>query len=199
MSATAGRFACSEEVSPDETCSNAADGGNRLHPDHVVRARPGDACNSIADRLTLARKSTAQAFAASATDAVRAWQYEASARPVTFMMTVVIRPPTAGATPDAATPDVHLKKGDPSLRKIREVALKYPRQASMQLIQGVIVLDATIAPDGRVIDARVLRAIPHLDQAALDAVMQWEFDPLPSTIKGPGNVVTELMLNFKLR
>jgi periplasmic protein TonB len=36
-------------------------------------------------------------------------------------------------------------------------------------------------PDGRVQDARVLRSIPLLDQAALDAVRQWEFTPTCST------------------
>src|SRR5688572_31577735 len=33
------------------------------------------------------------------------------------------------------------------------------------------------SPNGKVQDARVLRSIPLLDQAALDAVRQWEFTP----------------------
>jgi len=146
-------------------------------------------------------KATAQAFVASATDAVKAWQYEAPAKgPVTFMMTVVIRPPSADGAAVAAPAEVHLKKDDPALKKIRDVAPKYPIQASRQRIQGVIVLDATVAPDGRVIDARILRAIPYLDQAALDAVAQWEFNPLPPLIDGERrNAVAELMVNFKQR
>ena len=32
-------------------------------------------------------------------------------------------------------------------------------------------------PDGKVIDAKILRSIPLLDQAALDAVRQWEYTP----------------------
>jgi protein TonB len=31
--------------------------------------------------------------------------------------------------------------------------------------------------DGKITNARVLRSVPMLDQAALDAVMQWEFTP----------------------
>jgi protein TonB len=34
-----------------------------------------------------------------------------------------------------------------------------------------------IGRDGRVAGARTLRSIPLLDQAALDAVIQWEFEP----------------------
>ena len=42
---------------------------------------------------------------------------------------------------------------------------------------GVVILEARIEADGRVCNARVLRSIPPLDQAALDAVKQWEFTP----------------------
>lgn len=41
-----------------------------------------------------------------------------------------------------------------------------------------MVLEARIGADGRVLDAHVLGSIPELDQAALDAVEQWEYVPL---------------------
>ena len=41
-------------------------------------------------------------------------------------------------------------------------------------VQGIVIIEATIAPNGHVVGARVLRSIPLLDQAAVDAVMQWE-------------------------
>jgi protein TonB len=44
-------------------------------------------------------------------------------------------------------------------------------------VQGVVILEARIGIDGKVTNARVLRSIPLLDQAAIDAVMQWEFTP----------------------
>jgi periplasmic protein TonB len=40
-----------------------------------------------------------------------------------------------------------------------------------------VILETLIGANGRVEDARVLRSIPLLDQAALDAVRQWEFTP----------------------
>jgi TonB family protein len=62
-------------------------------------------------------------------------------------------------------------------RKIKHVNPVYPNIARSARISGVVILEATIGADGRVIDARVLRSIPLLDQAALDAVRQWEFTP----------------------
>lgn len=40
-----------------------------------------------------------------------------------------------------------------------------------------MILEARIGVEGKVTHARVLRSVPLLDQAALDAVMQWEFQP----------------------
>ena len=62
-------------------------------------------------------------------------------------------------------------------RKIRDVRPVYPQEARDARVQGVVIIEARIEPDGRVGSARVLRSIPLLDQAALDAVQQWEFEP----------------------
>ena len=53
----------------------------------------------------------------------------------------------------------------------------YPEEAKAARIQGVVILEAIIGADGRVADARILRSIPALDQAALDAVRQWQYTP----------------------
>jgi protein TonB len=44
-------------------------------------------------------------------------------------------------------------------------------------VQGVVIMEIVIGADGKVAEAHVLRSIPLLDQAAIDAVMQWEFTP----------------------
>ena len=59
--------------------------------------------------------------------------------------------------------------------KVRDVRPVYPPEAMNARIQGVVIIEATIDVDGRVHDARVLRSVPALDDAALDAVRQWEF------------------------
>lgn len=61
--------------------------------------------------------------------------------------------------------------------KLKDVRPLYPPAAQTAGIQGVVIIEATIDVDGRVGDAKVLRSIPELDQAALEAVRQWEFTP----------------------
>jgi protein TonB len=59
-------------------------------------------------------------------------------------------------------------------RKINPV---YTPIALAARVQGVVILEIVINEQGRVTNARILRSIPLLDQAALDAVYQWEYTP----------------------
>jgi len=61
--------------------------------------------------------------------------------------------------------------------QIRKVNPVYPEEARTAGVQGVVILEATISEHGRVDSVRVLRSIPLLDQAAVDAVRQWEYTP----------------------
>ena len=73
----------------------------------------------------------------------------------------------------------------------------YPDVAEKARVQGVVICEVLIRPDGTVADARVLRSIPLLDQAAVDAVRQWVFTP---TLLN-GNAVPVIMtvtVNFTL-
>src|SRR5438876_7406131 len=63
------------------------------------------------------------------------------------------------------------------LVKIKDVPPVYPSGARGPRVQGIVVIEATIDRDGAVESARVLRSIPPLDQAALEAVKQWRFKP----------------------
>jgi protein TonB len=63
-------------------------------------------------------------------------------------------------------------------RKIKHVKPVYPALAQRARVSGVVVIEGIIGVDGRVQCARVLRSAPLLDQAALDAVGQWEFAPM---------------------
>jgi len=56
---------------------------------------------------------------------------------------------------------------------------------------------ATIGVDGKVTDVRVLRSIPLLDQAAMDAVRQFEYTP--TVIDGVTvPVIMTVTINFTL-
>ena len=60
-----------------------------------------------------------------------------------------------------------------------------------------MIIEATIGRDGTVIETKVLRSVPLLDQAALDAVKQWRFTP--TLLNGvPVPVVMTVTVNFTL-
>jgi len=53
----------------------------------------------------------------------------------------------------------------------------YPDSAREKGIGGVVVLDLRVNEHGKVEDVKLLLSIPQLDQAAIDAVKQWQFEP----------------------
>jgi len=62
-------------------------------------------------------------------------------------------------------------------QKIADVAPISPPIALAAGVDGIVILEAVIAEDGSVRDVRVLRSIPLLDAAAVEAVRQWRFTP----------------------
>jgi protein TonB len=63
-------------------------------------------------------------------------------------------------------------------RLVRRVEPGYPDIAREARVEGVVILEATTDIYGRVAAVRVLRSIPLLDEAAVDAVRQWVYEPL---------------------
>ena len=79
--------------------------------------------------------------------------------------------------------------------KIKDVRPVYPAIAQAAKVQGAVVIEATIDPEGKVVDTNVVRSVPLLDQAALDAVRQWEYTP--TLVKGKAvPVVMTITVNF---
>ena len=56
----------------------------------------------------------------------------------------------------------------------------YPEIAKQARVSGVVILEAIIDPSGNVTNLSVLRSIPLLDQAAIDAVRQWRVPAHPA-------------------
>jgi protein TonB len=82
--------------------------------------------------------------------------------------------------------------------KIKDVRPIYPAIAQTARVEGVVIIEATIGPTGRVLDAQLLRSIPLLDAAALEAVRQWEFTP--TLLNGsPTPVLMTVTVHFTLR
>jgi protein TonB len=82
-------------------------------------------------------------------------------------------------------------------KKLKNVAPVYPDIAKQARVQGVVILECTISPQGKVTDVKVLRGIPLLDSAAIDAVKQWVYTP--TLLNGvPVPVIMTVTVNFKL-
>jgi len=107
-----------------------------------------------------------------------------------------------GGLPDAAPPppvkpvrvggDVH----EP--RKVRDVAPVYPLLATKAHVEGIVIIEATIDPRGRIVNATVLKGVPVLDEAALEAVRQWVYTP--TLLNGiPTPVIMTVTVRFRLK
>jgi TonB family protein len=161
----------------------------------------------------------------SAIRALRQWQYAApAAGPLAFPVSVPVGappppppppppaqrlsmpPPPPPPPPPPAGSSATLQDGG-ALRvggnikppaKIRNVNPLYPEEAKAAGIQGVVILEVRVEGDGTVGDARILRSVPGLDEAALDAVRQWLFTP--TLLNGnPVPVLMTVTVNFTLQ
>ena len=89
---------------------------------------------------------------------------------------------------------VHIDRPLPFL-----VLNRYPDVAISARIRGVVILEANVDKDGRVVEVKVLRtANVLLDAAAITAVRQWQYRPL--ILNGlPEPFVLTVVLTFDLR
>jgi TonB family protein len=113
-----------------------------------------------------------------------------------FLSLSIPRLPVAGAGTGRESEDVQepgaSKKGQaefergavrcpgliPLPRLLKSVDPVYPEIARQAKVEGYVTLDIRTDMTGRVKKVRILRSIPLLDQAAVDAVRQWVFQPV---------------------
>lgn len=69
-----------------------------------------------------------------------------------------------------------VRQGGP--RRIRDVAPIYPEAARQANVSGIVILQLAVDVNGAVADVRVLRSIPLLDAAAVEAAKQWQYEPM---------------------
>jgi TonB family protein len=112
-------------------------------------------------------------------------------RPVAFQKVGASRPQSAGPGPVRAGDTIQAPK------KVTDVSPIYPPVAQSARVQGIVIVEATIGVDGHVEDVRVLQSIPLLDEAAIEAVKQWEYTP--TLVDGmPVRVIMTVTVNFTL-
>jgi TonB family protein len=82
--------------------------------------------------------------------------------------------------------------------KTHDARPTYPAQAQIDHVSGVVIIEALIDQSGSVANARILRSIPALDEAALSAVSRWQFTP--TLVNGaPVAVIMTVTINFTLQ
>jgi periplasmic protein TonB len=104
-----------------------------------------------------------------------------------------------GGLPDAPPPQQAVRVGGniKEPKKLRSVNPNYPDIAKQARVQGVVILECTISPQGKVTNVTVLRGIPLLNDAAMEAVKQWVYTP--TLLNGvPVPVIMTVTVNFKL-
>jgi len=107
---------------------------------------------------------------------------------------------TAQPPPDPPKPAGPVRVGELPVapRKIADARPVYPEIARSARVEGTVVMEAVLDTAGRVTQIRVIRSIPLLDQAALDAVRQWRYTP--SVYNGrPVSVLMTITMRFTLQ
>ncbi len=109
-------------------------------------------------------------------------------------------PPPPPPAPKPAAPPAPVRVGGqiqtPEL--VTRVDPKYPPVAVAAKLTGTVILEITVNEAGRVTNVNVLRSLGLLDQAAVDAVKQWQYSPL--MLNGiPTPFIVTVTVNFSLR
>ena len=82
--------------------------------------------------------------------------------------------------------------------KVRHVDPVYPTVAREASVQGIVIIEAVIDAAGRIAEARILRGVPILEEAALEAVRQWEYTPtLLGGVPTPVKMTITVTFRFK--
>jgi protein TonB len=83
-------------------------------------------------------------------------------------------------------------------KRIHYVNPVYPEIARQARVEGTVIIEATTDIYGRVQQVKLLKSVPLLDQAAIDAVKQWVYEPM--VINGrPRGVIFVVTVTFSLK
>ena len=81
---------------------------------------------------------------------------------------------------------------------IKMVQPVYPEEARKAGVEGIVILEVTTDQSGRVASVRILKSVPLLDQAAIEAVKKWLYEPMIIDGK-PTPVIFTVTVNFQLK
>lgn len=121
--------------------------------------------------------------------------------PVSFDGTPVppaVTPPPPPPPQAAVIQPLRAGTGIREPKKIVHVAPVYPAIARSAAVEGAVVLEAIISTSGTVENVRIIKSVPLLDQAAVDAVRAWRYTP--TRLNGvPVPVLITITVRFTLQ
>lgn len=103
-----------------------------------------------------------------------------------------------GDTP-AARPSAPVRVGGPIAQPIKVAHARpvYPLEAQDSKVEGIVIVEAVIDCEGNVADAKVLRGVPLLNDAAVESVRKWKYNP--TLLNGvPVPVIMTVTVTFRL-
>ena len=161
----------------------------------VVVEALADETGHVAEATALAKDNPHPLLAQAAVDAVKQWVYEpwkvdGKPAPVRFVVQV------AFSLDDKPVRVAQEKRP----RSVRIKNPEYPRTAMKERRQGTIQLEVVVGKDGTVQKVRVLEPAAEradLEQAAVDAVKQWVYEPWLKDGK-PCPVIFNVKVSFAL-
>ena len=93
---------------------------------------------------------------------------------------------------------IRIERGMKGPTLVYDVKAVYPTDARAQRLEGIVELEVIIDTNGQVAEAMVTVPIEGLNEAALDAVRQWRFQP--ALLNGePTAVVVNIEISFRLQ
>lgn len=116
--------------------------------------------------------------------------------------TGLLGPKSVGtALPDPPRPPEQPRRLGTGIQAPQRIAYKapvYPQAAVAARIEGMVILEAIIDAQGVVQDVKVLRSLPMLDRAAIEAVQQWRYQP--TRLNGQAiPIIMTVTVHFSLR
>jgi TonB family protein len=75
----------------------------------------------------------------------------------------------------------------------------YSAEARKAKVEGVVLLEAVVHPNGRATDIKVIKTLPYgLENKAIEAVKKWRFKPARGPDGKPVAVITPVEVTFRL-
>lgn len=84
---------------------------------------------------------------------------------------------------------------------LSQVRPRYPQLARVRGLEGVVTIEMIVGRDGKpeADSVRIRQSAPSFDEAAIEAVRQWRFQPGRDAAGNPVRVILEVPIRFQLR